>query len=105
MSRQNCIQWMASKGYPTPPRSACYFCPFHNDNEWRRLRDKEPQEFERAIQFEIQMQTANKSDQTAKGVPFLHSSCKPLDQVDFSTEEERGQLNFFEQECIGLCGV
>ena len=36
---------------------------------------------------------------------FLHKSCKPLDTVDFSTEEERGQINMFNNECEGMCGV
>lgn len=37
--------------------------------------------------------------------PFLHRSCKPLSEVDFSTEEERGQLDMFNNECEGMCGV
>jgi hypothetical protein len=41
-----------------------------------------------------------------KGIPYLHSSLKPLDTVDFSTDIERGQGAFdFQTECAGMCGV
>ena len=37
---------------------------------------------------------------------FLHSSCKPLDEVDLRTDEEKGQLTWdFMAECEGMCGV
>ena len=44
-SRTDCLRWMQENGYPKPPRSACVFCPFHNDIEWLRLKTKEPYEF------------------------------------------------------------
>jgi hypothetical protein len=39
-----------------------------------------------------------------RGTPFLHRSCLPLDQVDFSAPVDN-QLNLFENECTGMCGV
>ena len=35
----------------------------------------------------------------------MHRSLKPLRDVDFRTMEEMGQLNFFTDECEGMCGV
>jgi len=35
----------------------------------------------------------------------MHRSLVPLDQVDLSTAEDRGQLNLFLNECEGMCGV
>jgi hypothetical protein len=103
-SRQACLAWMASRKFPTPPRSACVFCPYHNDTEWRRLKELEPKEFNAAVEFERRFQMAL-SKTKLRGTPFLHRSCKPLSEVDFSTEEERGQLNMFNNECEGMCGV
>ncbi len=105
MTRQDCLLWMKANGYPQPPRSACTFCPYHNDTEWRRLRDKEPEDFAKAVEWERLAQKANAQDQAARGVPYLHASLVPLDQVDFSTAEDRGQLNLFINECEGMCGV
>ena len=35
---------------------------------------------------------------------YLHRECKPLEDVDLSTDEDRGQLTFLD-ECEGMCGV
>jgi hypothetical protein len=105
VTRRKCLDWMNRNGFPKPPRSACVYCPFHSDAEWRRLRDEEPNEFLRAIQFEKDLQAVKRKTDNQRGVPFLHNSLKPLSEVDFSTEEERGQLNMFNNECEGMCGV
>jgi hypothetical protein len=64
-----------------------------------------PEEWQKTIAFERAMQIAAKQDETANGIPYLHRSLKPIDQVDFRTEEERGQGSLFGNECTGLCGV
>jgi 3'-phosphoadenosine 5'-phosphosulfate sulfotransferase (PAPS reductase)/FAD synthetase len=102
--RHRCLQWMKRNGFPKPPRSACYFCPYHNDAEWVRLKNDEPEEFQKAIRFEIDFQISV-ARTPMRGVPYLHRSMKPLSEVDFSTEEERGQTNLFNNECEGMCGL
>jgi hypothetical protein len=108
MKRHDCIRWMLSHGYPTPPRSACIYCPFHSDAEWRRLRSQEPDEFVRAVEVEKAMQGVHSSVTTPgkfKGIPFLHSSLIPLSEVNFSTDEDHGQQVMFDNECEGMCGL
>jgi len=95
MRRSDCVRWMLKHGYPEPPRSACYFCPYHNNAEWRGLSKED---FDKAVLFERALQKIAPGE-------FLHPSRIPLDQVDFSTDEERGQLNMFNNECSGHCGV
>src|SRR3546814_11724106 len=41
MSRNDCLRWSERAGFPTPPKSACVFCPFHSDALWRDLRDND----------------------------------------------------------------
>ena len=38
---------------------------------------------------------------------YLHRSRAPLDEVDLSTDVERGQrvLDLFQNDCEGMCGV
>lgn len=103
MTRQNCISWMAKHGYPEPPRSACRFCPFHSDAEWVRLKTNEPAEFELAVQFEQRLQEA--AFGVLEGVPFLHSSAVPLNEVEFKDVPAKVQVEMFNNECEGLCGV
>lgn len=105
INRQQCVEWMERKGYPKPPRSACVFCPYHSNKEWRRLQIYEPKEFERAVKFEIAVQEKHEQDECMKCKPFLHRSCKPLDEIDFRTDVERGQLTMWDDECEGMCGV
>ena len=102
ITRQDCLNWMREQGHPTPPRSACVFCPFHSDAEWLRLKREDPESFAFAAQFEAAAAAAAAACQVTKGVPFLHSSLKPLAQVTFR-EERTG--NLFGEECSGVCGV
>lgn len=104
-SRRDCLEWMRKMHFPKPPRSACVYCPFHDNAEWRRLKAEEPTEFNRAVQFERDLQRVKGASGNIRSVPFLHRSLVPLSEVDFSTEEERGQLNMFNNECEGMCGV
>lgn len=105
MKRHDCLRWMEKKGFQKPPRSACIYCPFHSDAEWRRLKNDEPDEFLKAVQFEKDLQSAHLHDDSRKGIPFLHSKTIPLGEIDFSTDIERGQGELFGNDCTGLCGV
>ncbi len=101
ISRNDCLDWMTAKGYPEPPRSACYFCPYHSDAEWIRLKRDEPEDFARAIVFEKQLQASVSQTQSLDSEVFLHDSRMPLDQVKFTHEH---QPNMFGNECEGYCG-
>lgn len=105
MTRQHCLDWMEAKGFPTPPRSACVFCPFHGNREWRRMQLEEPDDFARAVEFEKQVQALKASNDNFSSVPYLHKSCRPLDTIDFRSDVELGQgLLPWMDECTGMCG-
>jgi hypothetical protein len=36
---------------------------------------------------------------------FLHRSCIPLDQVEFKKDDKSKQIDMFNNECEGMCGV
>jgi hypothetical protein len=104
--RSDCLEWMRANGYPEPPRSACVYCPFHSDEEWRRLRDRHPEEFQKAIQFDEDVRQLGETDSQLNMKVFLHRSCVPLKDVDFDSDEDRGQMSWdFMSECSGMCGV
>jgi hypothetical protein len=106
MTRQHCKDWMAKNGYPEPPRSSCVYCPFHSNKEWRRLQTEEPDEFQKAVDFEKKLQEAKKNTGNFNSTPFLHNSRKPLDTIDFRSDVEKGQqLLSFMDECDGMCGL
>lgn len=102
MSRHDCLRWMEANGYPKPPRSACVYCPHHSNKEWRRLRDEEPEAWDRAVAFDAKIRTGIHK---VKAKCFVHRDCVPLDQVDLSTDTERGQGLLWGNECEGMCGL
>ena len=102
MSRQECLQWMKKNDYPKPQKSACVFCPFHDIADWRSLTSEE---FEEAVEVDERLRDRPPEAYRAKGTLYLHRACIPLKEVDFSTAEDRGQLNMFNNECEGMCGV
>lgn len=102
MSRKDCLDWMKSRGLPKPPRSACFHCPYHSDAEWLRLKNEEPEAFQRAVEFERLFQEKTKADEVTLGVPYLHASRRPLDQVVL---KEDNQISLFGEECEGMCGL
>lgn len=104
ISRTGCKTWLTANGYPIPPKSACVYCPFHSDAEWRRIKDEDPKGWERAVTID-RAARAGLVEKSLRGNLFLHRSLKPLEEVDLSTAEERGQINLFQNDCTGMCGV
>lgn len=98
MRRRDCLTWLQAHGYLLPPKSSCIGCPFHDDAQWRALT---PEEFADAVEVD----RAIRNQPKMRGTQYMHRSLVPLDQVDLSTPEERGQLNMFINECEGMCGV
>lgn len=106
LTRGHCLEWMKARGYPQPPKSACIFCPYHSDQQWKALP---PDELKRAADFERRWNALASQDTRktqTRGVIRLHRSGKPIDEVDFNTSpEDFGQVDAFGNECEGLCGV
>jgi hypothetical protein len=100
MSRSDCLAWMERKGYPLPPKSSCIGCPFHSDHEWRAIK-ADPEAWADAIEVDA----AIRQQPGMRGQQFMHRSCRPLAEVDFSTAKDHGQVDMFNNECEGMCGV
>jgi len=90
--------------YPIPPKSSCVYCPYRRDAQWRDLRDNDPEGWQRALEVDRRLREPVQVERF-RGELYAHRSCTPLDQVDLSTIEDRGQLNLFLNDCEGMCGV
>jgi len=101
ISRQGCKEWLVSKGYRIPEKSACIGCPFHDDESWREMKMNQPEAFADAVYFDKRIRTSLKG---ANSDAYLHRSLMPLGEVDFRNAEDLGQMSFLE-ECDGYCGV
>lgn len=106
MSRRDCLRWLSDNGYPTPPKSACTFCPYHDDRMWRDMKLNDPESFAEAVEIDEAIRPGIAGPKRPDGEAwFLHRKRIPLRLVDFSTAEDHGQVNLFENECEGMCGV
>jgi len=105
LSRQNCLRWF-EKNYPDRglAKSACVGCPFRNDVGWREMKNEDADSFAQAVNFDHAIRHKGQMKNKAQEL-FVHRSCTPLDEVDFRNLEDMGQLNFFGDECEGMCGL
>jgi hypothetical protein len=105
MTRGHCVEYLEPRVPYVVPRSACVFCPFKTDNEWQELKQSDASGWNRAVEIDNVCRTGEGLDAHR----YLHKSCKPLDQVDFrSRDEKNGQMKLpligFQDECEGYCG-
>jgi len=102
LSRQDCINWLKEKKLLLPEKSACIVCPYHNDAYWHFMKTERVEEFADAVEFDKKIRTGSRK---IRDELFLHRSCKPLDQVEFKKEDKSKQIDMFNDECEGMCGV
>tara|TARA_R110002020_G_scaffold248963_1_gene462918 strand:- start:627 stop:1481 length:855 start_codon:yes stop_codon:yes gene_type:complete len=101
LRRHDCHRILKESGYPAAKRSACTFCPFHTSEEWAELK-KNAELWEEIVAFDKAIRNLSRKGKEAP--VFLHPSCKPIDEIDFSNG---GQLEFpFINGCDeGHCGI
>ena len=100
--RSHCVDYLKSMDLD-PPRSACFYCPFHSDHEWKRIG---PEERAKSAQIENKIHAIydEKGIAGLKSKPHLHRTLKPIGQIDFYAQRDL----FYEpmdDECFGVCGV
>lgn len=52
LSRADCMRIITAAGLPVPPKSSCWFCPFHRPATWAHMRRDRPALFQRAAALE-----------------------------------------------------
>ena len=93
MNRGDCISLVERMGWPTPPRSSCWMCPYRSDAEWRHLKVNDPGDFDSAVKLENVLRLIDSN-------AYFHKSCRPLGEVDFNDAQE----DLFAKPCAsGMC--
>ncbi|MCB5170434.1 phosphoadenosine phosphosulfate reductase [Streptomyces bambusae] len=74
--RIDCARIIRSAGLPVPPKSSCWFCPFHRNETWHDMRRQQPDLFERACQLEELLNA--RRDALGKDHVYLTPHARPL---------------------------
>lgn len=96
-NRIDCAKVIADAGLPVPPKSSCFFCPFHSMLTWAELRRDRPDLFNKAVELETTLNVRRaKRD---KPPVYLTRKSKPLvDAVQIAPDSL-----FSEAEMAGQC--
>lgn len=106
MSRAECEAWLLRHEYPIPPKSACTFCPYRSDAEWRWLRDNSPEGWKEAVaidQLIRDMPEKSRAGLRLGGKLYVHAKRIPLEEVDLDGTGDQPDL--WAGECEGMCGL
>jgi hypothetical protein len=107
MSRGHCIEWLQATVGRVAPKSACTFCPYHDDAAWLGMQLNDPESFADACTVDAAIRNGvskgGKSLSTSRW--FVHRTLKPLAEVDFAQRTGQSQQSMFGDECEGMCGV
>lgn len=101
-TRHHCEEWWkANMPMPLPRKSACVYCPFRSNAEWRDIKE-DSDAWALAVQYDSHI----RSEKSPLRKPtYLHRSLKPISDVDFSVDDaDQSRFNFV-NECEGMCGV
>lgn len=95
LTRQDCMNVIASAGLPVPPKSSCYFCPFHKMSVWQEMRQDQPELFWKSVELEAFLNKRRAS--LGMDAVWFSGALKPLDQAT----HEYGQQGLFDEAFEG----
>ncbi len=101
LDRQQCTNIIRDAGLPIPPKSACWFCPFHSLRTWQEMRQNQPLLFWNACDLETMLNERRTA--LGKDPVWFTRKLKPLEQVT----TELAQESLFEDDMCesGYCMV
>lgn len=102
LTRQDCVNIIRDAGLPIPPKSSCWFCPFHSLRTWQEMRQEEPEQFQKACELESLLN--ERREMLGRDKVWFTRKLRPLAQA--TTEYIQDDL-FDEQDACesGYCMV
>ena len=97
--RSDVIRWLQENDLEIPVKSACIFCPYRDRSAWREIQLSGNGDWEKALEVDRVIR-----DKWPGYKCYLTAQRKPLDQCDFRSQEDHGQLAMWDmEECSGMC--
>ncbi len=98
--RADCPRIIRSAGLPVPPKSSCWFCPFHRLTAWADMRRDEPGLFRRSCELETLLNA--RRTELGKDPVWLTRYAAPL--ADVVPTDDTLPLDFGDGACdSGWC--
>lgn len=106
-SREDIINDFKRKGLKIPPKSSCFFCPFHTIEYWYHIYINYPEEWELACILDDSIRSYNSKNETLENGPFfLYQGLIPLREIDFEKELAKAKSKLNGGGCqTGFCFV
>jgi hypothetical protein len=79
MDREKCKATIRAAGLPVPPKSACFFCPFHRPRQWADMARDAPELFSKSVMLEKKLNT--RRGEIGKDPVYLTRFGRPLDEA------------------------
>lgn len=101
LDRQDCDQLIRAAGLAVPGKSACYFCPFHKRDEWRRMKRDEPELWAKSVALERLLNDRRAT--LGKDPVWFSGALVPLDEA-ISPDGDQLGFNLEGSDCeSGYC--
>ena len=97
-TRMMVMQWLESELLDIPVKSSCVFCPYHDRATWREIKHSGNGDWDKALEVDRAIR-----DKRPGYRCYLTAARIPLDEVDFRSQEDHGQLTLWDEECEGMC--
>ena len=106
MRRYEIRAWLDARGWPVVDKSACIMCPWRQPVEYARWRRDEPELFEQACHWDELIRDSSRAGlRSAQYLTKLLIPLRELPSIKELAARDDAQLNLFENECEGMCGL
>lgn len=107
MRRYEIRKWLDARGWPVVDKSSCIMCPYRNALEWAKWRIDHPDLFEEACRWDDMIRDGGqmrgiRSKQYLTRLLVPMRELPPLEELE---NRDDSQLDLFNNECEGMCGV
>lgn len=99
LTRKDCQKYLTQMGFNDVIKSACVFCPYHGDRDWKRLKETNPKGWQQAVKVDNSIRNSL-INRGREGELFLHRSLEPLESAYLQEDQE--ELFMCEE---GYCGI
>jgi hypothetical protein len=104
-TRGGCKRFLEQRAPHKVGKSACYFCPYQDDQTWADMKANDPESWAGAV--EVDRALRPQGTVCSRGMNdalYLHRQCIPLEMVDLSNPKPPKLDNFSLFDCLGMCG-